>query len=64
MSFLGHKLNVPVITDPNAAPEDWFMSLDEINKKKDYVSEEWRKETAKQLLTDMVKKEKERRGIK
>lgn len=64
MSFLGHKLNVPVITDPASVPDEWFITLEELNKKKEYVSEEWRKETAKQLITEMVKKEKERRGIK
>jgi hypothetical protein len=62
MSFLGHKTNAPLITDPAKIPDEWFLTLDELNKKKEYVDETFRKETAKQLITEMVKKEKERRA--
>lgn len=63
MSFFGHKINAP-LPDASNIPDEWFLSLEELNKKKEYISEGWRKETAKQIITEMVKKEKDRRTKK
>jgi hypothetical protein len=56
MSFLGHKIQAPEITDVNRIPDEWFLDIADLNKDKckRYMDEGQRKKMLFNMVTNMV----------
>jgi len=56
MSFLGHKIQAPEITDVNRIPDEWFLDISDLNKDKckRYMDEGQRKKMLFNMVTNMV----------
>lgn len=56
MSFLGHKIHAPEITDVNRIPDEWFLDISDLNKDrcKKYMDEDQRKKMLFNMVTNMV----------
>lgn len=56
MSFLGHKIRAPEITDINHIPDEWFLDIADLNKErcKRYMDEVQRKKMLFNMVTNMV----------
>jgi hypothetical protein len=56
MSFLGHKIHAPEITDVNRIPDEWFLDIADLNKDKckRYMDEGQRKKMLFNMVTNMV----------
>lgn len=66
MSFLTKPDSVATITNPKLIPEDWFITISDLNKPeiKNYMPEDFRKKALHGMVTTMVKEEEKKRGIK
>lgn len=56
MSFLGHKIHAPEITDVSRIPDEWFLDIADLNKDKckRYMDEKQRKKMLFNMVTNMV----------
>lgn len=63
MSFLAKPDAVATITNPKLIPDDWFITIADLNKPeiKNYMPEEFRKKALHSMVTTMVKEEEKKR---